>query len=128
MKYSLILLTSIIAINANIYTDQTGAAILSNQPMFHACALGYNLNPGTCTGDYDNHVCQGWSRPGKTNPTTIETLRNKTFPAASQAASPRVNFLPSLSAIAIAAYQGGSSWDTSGPDRMCPVHGYGRGT
>ena len=130
MKYLLILLTSIIVINAvdtSIYKDQTDNAISSNQPMFYACALGYNLRPGICSGGYNNGVCQGWSRQGSFNNTTVDTLISTTFPKATQAASSRVNFLPPLSQIAVNAYLG-FGWDSSGADNMCAANGYGQGT
>jgi hypothetical protein len=123
MKHLLaILLLSTVGYSlCSIYQDQTIAALNSKQPMFYACALGYNLRPGVLQNGQ-------WVRQGSFNQATLDQIRNVTFPTASQTGNPKLRYINSLQNIAADAYVGGSSWDTSGPNNMCPAHGYVMGS
>ena len=135
MKYLLILLLSVIVLNAkSLDEDQTLDAISSGNPMFYACRLGYNLRPATLqNGRWGRQPLPSlpfsytYTDPNLDKKSIVYKLKNATFPSASQATSPS---LPSLSAIALAAYQGDAqgdvTWDASGPDNTCRTHGYGK--
>ena len=126
MKYLLILLLSVIVLNAkSLDEDQTLDAISSGEPMFYACRLGYNLRPATLqNGRWGRQPLPfSYKNPNLDKDSIVYKLKNATFPSASQATSPS---LPSLSAIALAAYQGDVTWDASGPDNTCRTHGYGK--